>query len=225
MHAEGFAVLWDMDGTLVDTAELHFAAWVRLFEEEGHSFTRDDFAATFGKRNPEIFDQLHPGRYSREQVAELGDRKEEYYRRATEETGVQLLPGARALLEGLHAAGFRQAVGSSAPRGNLELILRLTGTRQLFEAVVTSEDVRRGKPDPEVFLTAAAKVSTPPPRCVVMEDAVAGVQAGRAGGMKTVAITFVGHHPEETLRAAGADLVVPTLEAVSVNDVRRLLGA
>lgn len=225
MTTEAHAVLWDMDGTLVDTAELHFAAWVRLFEEEGYTFTRDDFAATFGKRNPEIFEQLHPGRYPADQAAILADRKEDYYRKAAEQTGVKLLPGARELLAALHDAGFRQAVGSSAPRGNLELILQLTDTRQYFEAVVTSEDVQRGKPDPQVFLKAAEKVSVPANRCVVMEDAVAGVQAGRAGGMKTVAVTFVGHHSEEKLRAAGADLVVSTLENVSVADIRRLLAA
>ncbi len=222
-EAHGWAVLWDMDGTLVDTAELHFAAWARLMQELGRPFTRADFAATFGLRNPEIIDQLFgEGRYGPEEVARLGDRKEEMYRAAASR-GVTLLPGARELLEELHAAGFQQAIGSSAPRANLELILRLTDTARFFQAVVSMEDTQRGKPDPQVFLVGAERLGVPPARCVVIEDAVAGVQAARAGGMKCIAVRFVGHHPADKLQAAGADLVVPSLAEVSAETLRRLL--
>ncbi len=216
------AVLWDMDGTLVDTAELHFQAWDQLMRELSHPFTRADFAATFGWRNPEIIHHLFGTRYNDQQIAELGDRKEEIYRSAARK-GVVLLPGARPLLEGLHAAGCKQAVGSSAPRANLDLILRLTDTERFFDSVVSMEDTQRGKPDPQVFQVAAGRLGVAPERCVVVEDAVAGVQAAKAGGMKCIAVTFVGHHPEEKLRGAGADLVVPSLERVSVAAVRRLL--
>src|SRR5262245_35509278 len=119
----GYAVLWDMDGTLVDTAELHFEAWVRLARELKKPFTRADFAATFGRRNPEIIHYLFGDHYSDQEVAEMGDRKEDYYR-AEAQKGVALLPGARPLLDALRGAGFAQAIGSSAPRGNLDLILR-----------------------------------------------------------------------------------------------------
>jgi beta-phosphoglucomutase len=222
--ADGYGVIWDVDGTLVDTAELHFRAWLKLAGELGHPFTRADFAATFGKRNPEIIGQLFGTHYTEQQIADLGTRKEDYYKAAARQ-GVDLLPGARALLEGLKAAGFKQAVGSSAPRGNLDLILALTRTQQFFDAVVSMEDTQRGKPDPQVFLVAAEKLGVPPGRCLVLEDAVAGVQAAKAGGMKCVAVSFVGHHPDESLRAAGADRVVQTLEQVSARTVRDLLGA
>jgi beta-phosphoglucomutase len=222
MAEQSFAAIWDMDGTLVDTAELHFAAWTRLFDELGKAFTRADFAATFGRRNPEIFQYLSHLHLRETEFAELGERKEQYYREAARQ-GVTLLPGARPLLEGLHAVGFKQAIGSSAPRKNLELILECTKTTNLFEAIACAEDTQRGKPDPEVFQVAAAKLGVPLARCVVFEDAVAGVQAARAAGMKCVAVTFVGHHPEAKLRAAGADLVVQTLEAVTVGQVQALL--
>src|SRR5262245_41576529 len=105
-----YGIIWDMDGTLVDTAEMHFAAWKRLTQELGQPFSRADFAATFGKRNPEIIRQLFGDRYSDAEIAAFGDRKEIYYRAAAEK-GVELLPGVRALLEALHGAGFRQAIG------------------------------------------------------------------------------------------------------------------
>jgi beta-phosphoglucomutase len=216
------AVIWDVDGTLVDTAELHFRAWCAIARELGRPFTRADFAATFGRRNPEIIHQLFGTHYDETEIAGLGDRKEEYYK-AEAQRGVELLPGVRVLLEGLHAAGFLQAIGSSAPRGNLDLILSLTCTTAFFPAVVSMEDTQRGKPDPQVFLVAADRLGVPPPRCLVMEDAVAGVQAAKAGGMKCIAVAFVGHHPEDSLRRAGADRVVKTLEGISVQTVRELL--
>ena len=93
---------------------------------------------------------------------------------------------------------------------------------RFFSAVIAAEDTKRGKPDPQVFLLAAQRLGAPPGRCVVLEDAVAGVQAARAGGMKCIAVRFVGHHSEDALRAAGADLVVTTLEEVKAETVRRL---
>jgi beta-phosphoglucomutase len=216
------AVIWDVDGTLVDTAEMHFQAWLELCRELGRDFSRADFAATFGRRNPEIFDFLFGPRFNTTELDELGFRKEELYRAAARQ-GVELLPGARPLLEGLHAGGFRQAIGSSAPRANVELILTLTRTEALFDAVSCAEDTQRGKPDPQVFLVAAEKLGVEPARCVVVEDAVAGVQAARAGGMRCIGVTFVGHHPAEKLQSAGADLVVRTLEEVDVARVAGLL--
>jgi beta-phosphoglucomutase len=123
----------------------------------------------------------------------------------------------------LHRAGAKQAIGSSAPRANLVLILQLTGIAPYLDAVVAMEDTERGKPDPQVFLVAAAKLGVAPSHCVVVEDAVAGVQAAKAGGMKCIAVRFVGHHPAATLQDAGADLVVKSLEEVSVAEVLALL--
>jgi beta-phosphoglucomutase len=217
------AAIWDVDGTLVDTAELHFQAWQEICREQGREFTRDDFAATFGQRNPEILRTLFGERFRPEEIAALSDRKEVLYRRAASK-GVALLPGARRLVEDLHRAGFVQAIGSSAPRANLELILRLTGLARFFAAIVSSEDTQRGKPDPQVFLIAAERLGVVPARCVVFEDAVAGVQAAHAAGMKCVAVRCVGHHSEASLRQAGADLVVDSLEQVSVAAIADLLN-
>ena len=220
------AAIWDMDGTLVDTAELHFAAWHEVCRELGRPFTRADFAATFGRRNPEIIRWLFGAdRFNEREIADIGERKEERYRAAARAQGVVPLPGVADLLDGLQKAGFLQAVGSSAPRDNLNLILAMTGLARYFQAVVAMEDTQRGKPDPQVFQVAAQRLGVPPERSVVLEDAVAGVEAAKAGGMKCIAVSFVGHHPEEKLRLAGADLVVPTLEQVSAQRVLQLFGS
>jgi beta-phosphoglucomutase len=217
------AALWDVDGTLVDTAELHYQAWVELTAEIGEPFSREDFAATFGRRNPEIIRELFDPEADDLKVTSIGERKELIYRQAVLRQGVALLPGVAELLAGLRRIGWVQAVGSSAPRANLELLLDVTRTRDYFTAVVAMEDTTRGKPDPQVFLTAAEKLGAPPRRCVVLEDAVAGVQAAKAAGMKCVAVRFVGHHTEDKLRAAGADLVVESLAEVTAEEVRRLV--
>lgn len=217
------AVLWDVDGTLVDTAEQHFLAWARLSEELGHPFSRADFAKTFGWRNPEIVRELYDPTADDAKCLDLGERKENLYREMVRTTGATLLPGVPELLAAFAAAGWPQAVGSSAPRGNLELLFAATGIAKYFGAIVGGEDVSRGKPDPEVFLKGAAGLGVEPARCVVFEDAIAGVQAARRGGMKCVAVTFVGHHPVEKLRAAGADRVVASLADVTVETVRELV--
>lgn len=223
MKSDSWAVLWDVDGTLVDTAELHFQAWVALASELKKPFTRQDFAGTFGWRNPEIIPKLFGKEYDDALIADLGNRKEDLYR-AEAAKGVALLPGVRALLDGILQMGGRQAIGSSAPRRNIELILDITQTSPSFAAIVAMEDTRRGKPDPEVFLLGAKKLGVAPERCIVLEDAPVGIQAAKAGGMRAVGVSFIAHHPEEKLRAAGADLVVPSLDQINAENLRSLLG-
>src|SRR5687767_2363503 len=159
------AVIWDVDGTLVDTAELHYQAWRLLAREIARPFTRADFTGTFGWRNPEIIPKLW-GIHDEVEVAALGDRKELYYR-AEAKKGVPLLPGVRTLMDALKAAGFRQGIGSSAPRNNLDLIIEMMNVAHLVKAIVSMEDTRRGKPDPEVFVLAAQRLGVDPSRCVV----------------------------------------------------------
>lgn len=216
------ALIWDMDGTLVDTAALHWAAWQQLAGELGIPFTAEHFRVTFGWRNPEIFEYLAPGRWTPAEMLALGERKEQAYRHAAERHGVSLLPGVRPLLEAAAKEGLKQAIGSSAPRANLDLILDLTASRSYFRAVVSGEDTQRGKPDPEVFLLAAARLGAGPAECVVIEDAVAGVQAARSAGMRCVAISRPGHHAPERLAAAGANLIVPSLAGVTLAELLRL---
>lgn len=220
---ENWAVIWDMDGTLVDTVEHHHVAWRSAALSAGREFSPDDFARTFGHRNPEIITYLFGNRIVGAAAEGLADRKEEEYRNAIKVHGVTLLAGARVLIEVLFAAGFKQAIGTSAPRANLEQILVQTRMRSFFQATVTGQDTVKGKPDPEVFLTGAKLLGVSPSKCVVFEDAEAGVAAAKSAGMKCVAVCTGGHSTPDQLRASGADLVIKNLEFIDVPRVVALL--
>jgi beta-phosphoglucomutase len=146
-------------------------------------------------------------------------KKEEIFRDLAGQ-GAELFPGVLDLLHSARMAGWRMAVASSTPAENIELLTRTLGVAELFEAAVSDKDVSRGKPDPDCFLAAANRLGVAPRRCVVIEDAVAGVQAAGNAGMKCIAVTNT--HPAERLREA--DLVVASLETVTVGTLESLLG-
>jgi beta-phosphoglucomutase len=182
------AVLWDLDGTLADSEEYHWLSWRDAMRAEGVDLSYDRFLASFGQRNDRILggwlgEDTDPARIRR-----IGDWKEAEYRRLADERGLTPLPGAREWVERLHRDGWKQAIASSAPRLNVETMLRVLQFDGLIDALVSADEVKRGKPDPDVFLAAAAAVSVPPARCVVVEDAPAGVEAGRRAGMKTIGV-------------------------------------
>jgi beta-phosphoglucomutase family hydrolase len=212
------AVLWDMDGVIVDTEPFHWEAWRRMGREEGFSMTYPDFQRTFGRRNVELLREfLDPG-VPDQRVRDLGDRKEALYRQLAR-GDVKPLPGAMALLQALHRAGCWQAVASSAPQANVDLILAELNIRDYFGAVLSARDVERGKPDPQVFLRAAERLGADPAHCVVIEDAVTGVEAAKRAGMACLAVTTT--HPAEAL--AAADRVVTSLEVLTYGDLQRLV--
>jgi beta-phosphoglucomutase len=211
------AVLWDMDGTLVDSGRLHHEAWREIFAGLGRDLGYDEFAATFGLRNDAILHRLVDPAMAAAEIARIGDEKEARYRALVRARGVAPLPGALDWLARLRAAGWRQAVASSGPRANAAAIVEVLGLDGVFAAVVAAEDVTHGKPHPEVFLTAAARLGVAPARCVVFEDAPAGLEAGRRAGMPTVGLL-------STHAALQADLVVASLADLAPDAPARLLG-
>ena len=153
-------------------------------------------------------------------VRELADRKEDLYRQLVAAEGVTVLPGARELLIALKEAGIPRAVGSSTPRGNLDALFAATGLDAFFDQVVCGSDVLLGKPDPEVFLKGADLLGLPPQRCLVIEDAFAGIEAARRGGMKVVGVATT--NPLSSLDEC--DLAVETLLEVSPSKLAALLN-
>ena len=210
------AVLWDVDGTLIDSAEYHWLTWRETLSGEGYVLTRAKFDASFGQRNDAILRGYFGEDLSADEVARIGDAKEVRYRELVVTRGVEPLPGVRRWLEKLKAEGWRQALASSAPRLNLEAILQALRLEDFFDAIASAEDVSRGKPDPQIFLAAAAKVNVPAARCVVVEDAPAGVEAARRAGMRRVGVL-------SSHGALDADVVVHSLADLPDNTFDHLL--
>jgi HAD superfamily hydrolase (TIGR01509 family) len=183
------AVLWDMDGVLVDSAEYHFLAWqAALRELERHEITYDQFQHTFGQRNDTVLRDIFGASYADDNIARVADHKEAMYRMLVRERGIAPLPGVMTWLAHLYENGWAQAVASAAPRANVEAIVEALGIRSYFGALTSAEDVTRGKPDPQVYLLAAERVGALPSRSIVIEDAPAGAEGARRAGMACIGV-------------------------------------
>ncbi|MBI3946207.1 MAG: HAD family phosphatase [Armatimonadetes bacterium] len=212
-------VIFDLDGVLVDSSALHLESWRIVGAERGFTMTEALFRETFGMPNAQIFVRLFGHPLPEEEARELSERKEAVYRELAVGR-LEALPGVVPLLRALRAEGFRLALGSSTPMSNIRVILDAIGVRECFDAVVCADDVTHGKPHPEVFLKAAERIGVPPECCVVVEDALVGVQAAKAAGMRCLAVTTT--HPRERLQEA--DRVVDHLTEVTPADFRALLA-
>jgi len=211
-------VIFDMDGVLVDTGWAHRQAWFDLGTREELPMTDEFFRSTFGMQNNAILPMLRPG-ISAQEMERLADWKERRYREVVQQRP-ELAPGAKTLIKDLKQHGFRLAIGSSAPPENLDIFWDSLGLRQYFDARVTNEEVRESKPSPQTFLRAAEKLGLAPACCAVIEDAVPGVQAGRAAGMTVVAVATT--RKREDL--ASADRIADDLTKLSAADFLALLG-
>jgi len=210
------AVLWDMDGTLIDSMPYHVEAWTEVLEPLGYHFAPEQLLKTFGLRNEEIVrDHLKLDRPQAE-LQRLIEEKEERYRRLVSERGLALLPGARRWLDDLKAADWPQAIVSSAPRLNMAAVLQGTQLGDFMDTIVCAEDVERGKPYPDPFLFAADRLGLRPQRCIVVEDAPAGLAGARRAGMKTIGVLT-------THEALEADRVVRSLEELQWKMIDNLL--
>jgi beta-phosphoglucomutase len=214
--------IFDHDGVLVDSLELHQQAWVELGARAGFPITPAFVQETFGMANPSIFRKLLGDSVTPEEVASYTEQKEACYRDLARGK-VVLMDGVHDLLDRLTADGFLLAIGTSGIRANSQLTIDETGLAGRFAAIASAEDFTHGKPDPEVFLVAARKAGVEPRHAVVFEDAVYGIQAAKAAGMRAVGVTTT--NPASSLYEAGADLVVETLVGFDVVALARDLRA
>jgi beta-phosphoglucomutase family hydrolase len=198
------AVLWDMDGTLIDSMPYHVEAWHELLEPLGYHFTTEDLLKTFGLRNEEIVRDHLKLDLPYAELQRLIEEKEEHYRALVRERGLALLPGAQHWLEYIKAHHWPQAIVSSAPRLNMDAVLQSSDLGAYMDTIVCAEDVERGKPYPDPFLLAAERLSIQPDRCIVVEDAPAGLEGARRAGMKTIGVL-------NTHEELEADIVVKSL--------------
>jgi len=196
--------LWDLDGTLADSRDFHWRSWRETMSAAGVNVTEAQFLASFGQRNDAIIPAWLGTRATPDLVRELAEAKEALYRALITSEGLVPLPGAADWVRRLNDDGWRQAIASSAPKLNVELMARVLGLADYMAALVSAEDVRAGKPDPEVFLTAAAALGVPPAHCVVVEDAAAGIEAARRAGMPSIGVGTSGT-AAATIRVASLD--------------------
>ncbi len=202
------AVIFDMDGVLVDSYFAHYESWRRLAAEYDLTVTEDDFIRHFGRTSREIVEAYWGvDRFSTGEITAMDERKEAIFREILH-SDFRPMPRIDALLPGLREAGFMLAVGSSGPPENVQMVLEKLAARQLFDAIVTGKDVTRGKPDPQVFLLAAERLGVAPQQCAVVEDAPAGITAAHRARMAAIGLVSTGRTPESLQEA---DLVVRSL--------------
>ncbi len=213
------AVIFDLDGVIVSTDDCHYRAWKRLADEEGIPFdaeTNNRLRGVSRMESLEIILEKSPRAYSNDEKQALADRKNGYYRELLRSlTPSDLLPGALELLRALKARGIRVGIGSSSR--NCPIILERVGLKSAFDVIIDGNCISRSKPDPEVFLKAAELLGIPPQRCVVIEDAEAGVRAAVSAGMPVIAIGAAKHSPMATLSA-------PDLAAITVDTIIEALN-
>ena len=204
------AFLWDMDGVIVDSAAPHYQSWREAFAARGADFTEEQFRFFFGTRDDYIIERILGVRPASE-VQAITEEKERRYRDLIR-GGVRVFPGVVPLLKAMKKSGFRIALGTSAPMENVEAVASQLHLHDYLDAVVCGADVRQSKPDPEIYLLAAARLGAAPADCIVFEDSPHGVEAARRGGMKCVAITN-SHAPDALIAATR---VVDSLEEIDL---------
>jgi len=214
-----YAVLWDMDGVLADTGNFHFTAWKLTLNDLEIPFELEDFRNTFGMNNAGILEWVFKKKPNPEEVAQISDRKESLFRDLVKGKA-ELLPGVQMWLRQFLAWEFKQAITSSAPPENIDVLVAELKIKEYFDAIVSGFDLP-GKPNPDVFLKAANIVRVRPENCVVIEDAIAGVEGAKRAGMKCIAVTTT------NLASAleKADYIVDDVGKMSKDDFLFLLGS
>lgn len=207
------AIIFDLDGVLTDTSEYHYEAWKHLADDLGIPFTReenDKYLRGVSRRESLMY--IIRGRhYTEDQIQEMMDRKNGYYNEMIKQmTPKDLVPGGRELLQEIQQAGIKSAVASGSK--NARTVLEHLGINQYLNGVADGYDVSNSKPAPDIFVFAAGLLNTPTSQCLVLEDAEAGVEAAKRGGMQAIGIG-----PQD--RFQGADKVLPTLANKTLHDL------
>lgn len=212
------AVIFDMDGVLVDNTCIHMEAFEIFGERHGLEVSREKLLFTFGKKNAQIFSTMYgEGTFSDEKLVEMGLEKEEIYRDIFEKR-IAPANGLVDILKELKSKGAKIAVGSSGSIDNVKFVLNRCGIEEYFDAIAHGDIITKGKPDPEVFLLAANLLGEKPEDCVVIEDAIVGIEAANRAGMAVVAMdtTF----PKDML--SGYDMLIHDFTETDANAILSL---
>lgn len=216
------AIIFDMDGVIVDNHQYHLRSWLSFFEKYGISITEQEYKQQInGRVLDDILPKMLGKSLSSEAISEYGEEKESLYRELYMKD-IRPTPGLIEFLEELEQYRISKAVATSAPPANVKFTMEHTGLTSYFPVIVDDTMVTKGKPDPEVYLTAAQKLDVPPAQCVVFEDALLGIQAGRNAGMKVVGVATT--HTRKELELADTDLVINNFEGLHLSKLMDLLN-
>ena len=216
------AIIFDMDGVLVDSSPFHFRKWMNLLRTHGIPFNEKELRKiVLGPPNDVILRHFWGNDLTPAQVSELSEDLDANFRR---EIGSQppALPGVRRFIEDCHAQGITMAVASAAISNNVKFLISALGLRDYFREVLAVDATSRPKPDPEIYLKTADKLGVNPGACVVFEDSFVGIEAAKRAGMKCVAADLPA--AEVHRRETHADLIVPNFESVSLQTLHHLFN-
>ena len=186
------AIIWDLDGTIADTAPAHFAAWQDILSREGIEYTHKQFIDDFGRNNSELLPELMGPQLSAAQSEEISNTKEALYRHYLHQGySVQLMPGVAEWLQRFDDAGVKQAVGSSGTMSNITAVIEQLEIGDYFHGLLSGLRLPRGKPHPALFLNVAAAIEMSAADCIVIEDSVHGIEAARRAGMASIAVGHI----------------------------------
>ncbi len=212
-----------MDGVLVDSNPFHLQKWIDLLDEHGIPYDPLALPAQIlGSRNDTAFRLFFGPTITREETRRLSEELEARFRKDFK-PHARPLPGLEALLKESSAAGVPMAVASSAMAKNVEFVVEALGFRPYFRVLVSGDEVSRPKPDPEIYLKAAAKLGCEPALSVAFEDSFVGIEAAKRAGVKCVGIAST-FPMEELKRQTRADLLVPSFEEIHLETLRRLFS-
>ena len=215
------AIIFDMDGVIVDNHQYHLQSWLSFFERQGIQMTEAEYKEKVnGRVMHTILPQLLNRSLSPEEIRTLGEQKEIEYRELYR-AAIQPMPGLIDFLEELRQKSIPRAIATSAPPANVEYTLTHTQLGSYFPVIVDDTMVTTGKPDPEVYLKSADQLNMPPEQCIVFEDAILGIQAGKRAGMPVVALATT--HTREELEATEADYIVDNFEGLTTDTLRNVL--
>jgi len=213
------AVIFDMDGVIVDNAVFHFEAWAMYCNKKGLNISREELKGWFGATNREILARIYDRKISREEAVKMGEEKEFIYRQMF---GPVLAPvhGLTHLLNELKMNNFRLAVATSAPPENVDFILKNSHTKKYFDAIVDASGIKKGKPSPEIYQKASRRLRVKPRNCLVFEDAFFGIEAATAAGMKVVGLATT--HSESELK--GTIMNIRDFTAIDSKKIAELIN-
>lgn len=214
-------LLFDMDGVLVNNLDIHRQAFAEFFRRYGVERSFDDLSRVFGKGNDDIMGELMPKDVvERVGIRELGYQKEAIYREIYAPI-ITPQPGLKEFLADAERYGLKSAVGSSGYRVNVDFVLERCDIARHFSAIVAGDEVTRCKPDPEIYLTAAAKLGLRPEECVVFEDAEAGIESAKRAGVKVVALATT--FSREFLEKSDADYIIDDFRDIDIATLRSIV--